>query len=115
MLMESQHQYATILETVIRDYRDWADRATDDTIDNCLILDRDGGYYLWLQIGWSGDRRISRTIIFARLKNGKIWIEEDWTTAGIATDLLLAGVPNNDIVLGFHPPQKRSLSEFATA
>ncbi len=113
--MESQHQYATILEAIVRDYCDWADRAADETLENCLIFDRDRGYYLWIQIGWNGDRRISRTVIFARLKQGKIWIEEDWTTEGIVTDLLKSGIPTGDIVLAFHPPQKRSLSEFATA
>ncbi|MBP0020518.1 MAG: XisI protein [Cyanobacteria bacterium SBLK] len=113
--MESGSQYADILEETIRDYHDWADRAADDTFENCLICDRDRGYFLWYQVGWNGDRRISRTMIFARLKNGKIWIEEDWTTEGIATDLMVAGVPNYDIVLGFHPPYKREFTEFATA
>ena len=42
-------------------------------------------------------------------------IEEDWTEEGIATDLLEAGVPHEDIVLAFHPPEKRPLTDFAVA
>ena len=33
----------------------------------------------------------------------------------IANELLEAGVLPEDIVLGFHPPQKRSLTEFVVA
>ncbi|WP_442921720.1 element excision factor XisI family protein [Microcoleus sp. Aus8_D2] len=29
-------------------------------------------------------------------------MEEDWTEYGIATDLVAAGVPKEDIVLAFH-------------
>ncbi len=42
-------------------------------------------------------------------------IEEDWTEGGIATDLLEAGVPKEDIVLAFHPPKMRPYTEFAVA
>ena len=50
-----------------------------------------------------------------RLKDGKIWLEEDWTEQGIATELLKAGVPKEAIVLAFQPPEMRQLSEFAVA
>ena len=34
---------------------------------------------------------------------------------GIATALLAAGVPKEDIVLAFHSPEKRKYTEFAIA
>lgn len=43
------------------------------------------------------------------------WIEENWTEDGIATELLAAGVPKDEIVLGFHHPTMRQYSEFAGA
>ena len=36
------------------------------------------------------------------------------TEEGIATDLLEAGVPKEDIVLAFQPPDVRRFTEFAT-
>ncbi|MBD2159429.1 XisI protein [Limnothrix sp. FACHB-1083] len=107
--------YLNILEATVQDYHDWANRAASDTDENCLIIDRDRGYCLWLYIGWKNRKRIEKTMIFARLKNGKIWIETDETTDGIATDLMRAGIPNTDIVLGFLAPEERPLSEFAVA
>ncbi|MBN4002254.1 MAG: XisI protein [Nostoc sp. LPT] len=71
--------------------------------------------YLWFQIGWQKNRRIKGITVHIRIKNNKIWIEEDWTEEGIATELLNVGVPQSDIVLAFHPPSDRALTEFATA
>jgi hypothetical protein len=50
-----------------------------------------------------------------RLKDGKFWIEQDLTKEGITTELLEEGVPKEDIVLAFHAPELRPLTEFATA
>ncbi len=66
-----------------------------------------------MKMGWHQDNRIKRNVIHVRLKNQKIWIEEDWTEDGIATDLLQAGVQREDIVLAFHPPRLRQFTEFA--
>ena len=42
-------------------------------------------------------------------------IKESITEEGIATELLNLGVPKEDIVLAFYPPQERKFTEFATA
>jgi len=49
------------------------------------------------------------------LRGDKIWIEQDWTEDGIATELMKAGVPPEDIVLAFQEPEVRALGEFAVA
>ncbi|HAA31595.1 MAG TPA: hypothetical protein DCE56_32705 [Cyanobacteria bacterium UBA8553] len=54
---------------------------------------------------------LQRNIIHLRLKDQKIWIEEDWTEDGIAIALLQAGVPHEDIVLAFHPPRLRQFTK----
>jgi hypothetical protein len=80
-----------------------------------LVLDEEHDQYLLLKTGWSGERRMRKTFVHVRLHNGKFWIEEDWTEEGVATDLLRAGVPRDDIVLAFHPPEMRPFTEFAVA
>ena len=45
---------------------------------------------------------------YKRLKDGKIYVEEDWTKEGIANELMRAGVPASDIVLSFNPPDLRN-------
>ena len=79
------------------------------------LLIEDGAHELFLlkRLGWHNHNRITTTVVFVRLKNGKIWIEEDATEEGIATELLVAGVPKSDIVLAFHAPEERRFGEFA--
>ena len=50
-----------------------------------------------------------------RIINGKLWIEEDWTEDGIATDFVNAGIIKEDIVWAFHEPKIREYTDFATA
>jgi hypothetical protein len=80
-----------------------------------LSLDDERGQYILRRIGWSDGKRFRYTDLHLAIRNGKIWIEEDWTEDGIATWLLEHGVPKEDIVLGFQPPELRHLTEFAVA
>jgi hypothetical protein len=61
------------------------------------------------------NRQSRKAQLSLRIEQGKIWIEEDWTKQGIANELLDAGVPPEDIVLGFQHSSKRPLTEFASA
>jgi XisI protein len=54
-------------------------------------------------------------IMYLCIKNDKILVEEDATNLCLVDDLLSAGISQSDIVLGFHHPHKRNLTEFATA
>jgi hypothetical protein len=53
--------------------------------------------------------------VYVRVKDGKIWIEQDLTEEGIGNALLQAGVPKEDIVAAFHDPELRQYTEFAAA
>jgi hypothetical protein len=79
------------------------------------VIDEQHDHYMLFRLGWSPNGRIHGTTVHIRLRNGKFWIEEDWTEEGIATDLLAANVPPEDIVLAFHEPAMRQYTEFAVA
>lgn len=80
-----------------------------------VTFDEKRDHYLLLRMGWTPKGRLFVPILYARLRNGKIWIENDWTEDGLATELLEQGVPPEDIVLAFHPPEMRVHTEFAVA
>ena len=79
------------------------------------MFDGNHDRYLGLTVDWHEDRRIKSTHVHIRIKNNKIYIEEDWTEEGIATELLREGVPKEDIVLAFYDPESRKFTEFAVA
>jgi hypothetical protein len=69
---------------------------------------------LVLDIGWNDDNYLHATPIHINFIDGKIWIQYDDTEEGVATDLLAAGIPKEDIVLGFRHPNVRQYTEFGT-
>jgi hypothetical protein len=114
--MERLDEYRHLLMRLMSDYAEFAHQHSRSSgVDTYLVFDTARDHYLMLRLGWSDDSRIRNLILFVRLHEGKFWIEEDWTEAGIATDLLKAGISKENIVLAFHPPEMRGLSEFAAA
>jgi hypothetical protein len=83
--------------------------------ETLFLCDMDAGQFQLMNVGWQGKKRISSITLLARIKNNKIWIEEDWTEDGLASRLISLGVPQDDIVLAFHPPHLRPLTDFAVA
>jgi hypothetical protein len=83
--------------------------------ETVCVFDEERDQYALLNVTWGQCRCVHGAQVFVRLRDGKIWIEEDWTEDGIATKLLEHGVPKDDIVLAFHPPEVRPFTEFAVA
>ena len=54
-------------------------------------------------------------IIHVDLRGDKVWIQHDGTERGIPEDLLEAGIPREQIALGFHSPEVRRYTDFAVA
>jgi hypothetical protein len=109
--MDKLNHYRVIIQTVLTNYQHLS--ADNPDSESALLMDSIHDQYLLIKMGWHQNHRIKRNVIHLRLKDQKIWIEEDWTEEGVATDLLQAGVPREDIVLAFHPPDLRQHTEFA--
>ena len=78
-----------------------------------LILDIERNHYLLMLVGWHDKRREYGSLIHIDIKDDKIWIQSDGTEVGVANELVEAGVPQKDIVLGFKSPFKRQFTEYA--
>ena len=113
--MDKLVHYQNIVKKILLEYREWAAGSNRLGVEEHISFDDDRGHYFWFHVGWNDKRRDFGVMVYIRIEQGKIWIEEDWTKQGIANELLEAGVPPEEIVLGFHHPIKRPLTEFATA
>jgi hypothetical protein len=114
--MDHVNQYKAAVKACLLDWYAYVSRATPKygTEPQCL-LDDERGTYMLVFVGWHEGKRKLSVHIFVRVKDGKIWIEVDWTEEGVVTELLAAGVPKSDIVLGFLSPEERRRGEFAAA
>jgi XisI protein len=113
--MDRVNEYRSIIKQVLDDYYRLYTGSENPNFETFLLCDESQAQYLLMRLGWDGDRRVNRNVIHLRLRDGRIWVEEDWTEQGVATDLLAAGVEREAIVLGFQPPHLREYTEFAAA
>ena len=111
--MGNLDKYADLVKDIL--IKDAQFKPSHGEIEPLLVFDDERHSYQLMYIGWDGYRRVHAPILHIRLRNNKIWIEHDGTEAGIATELLAAGVPNQDIVLAFHSEFKRQYTDFAVA
>jgi hypothetical protein len=82
-------------------------------VETETIFDDAKGHYELMHVGWIGRRRIHSCLLHVDIRDGKIWIQRGGTEGGIANDLVEAGIPRDQIVLAFHHPETRKLTDFA--
>ncbi|MFQ5859574.1 MAG: XisI protein [Anaerolineae bacterium] len=113
--MDRLAEYRCLIQRLLSEFAEWANGTPGEDSEMICLFDEKRDYYMVLRAHWGQYRCVQGAQIFIRIRNGKIWIEEDWTEEGIATDLLKAGVSKEEIVLGFQPPEMRRYTEFAVA
>lgn len=113
--MDKLTKYREIIKGALTKYADLINRNPRPGKETEVVFDEERDHYMLVNTGWSDKERFRGTTVYVRIRNDKFWIEEDWLEYGIATDLLEAGVPNEDIVLGFQSPERRPYTEFAVA
>ncbi len=111
--MDKLTEYPKLIKQILTEYVELCQRHPQKDMETFLIVDEAKGHYMWMNLGWQNGERVTGMTVYVRLKDGKFWIEEDWTENGIATDLVEAGVPKEDIVLAFHDPNIRQYTDFA--
>lgn len=107
--------YRQLITQLLTDHANLINRLSNSGLETHTIFDETRDRYMLFRTGWSGKEHGHTAVVYIRLHGGKIWIEEDGTEDGVATSLLQAGVPREDIVLGFRPPEMRPYTEFAVA
>lgn len=87
-------------------------RPEDSDDETFVVFDEARDHYMIMTWGWWKYKRFQDADVYIRIKNNKLWIEADALEEGIATDLMEAGIPQDDIVLAFYHPKHRTLTEF---
>lgn len=111
--MDSKTAYRDIIERTLSDYASVPYAHGD--IRTEPVFDRGHDRYLLMNVGWRSDQRIHGSLIHIDIIDDKVWIQRDGTEHGIATDLVEAGIPRDQIVLGFRPVEVREFTGFAVA
>ncbi len=111
--MDRLEQYRTAVRAFVAELS--THRPSYGSIDAQAVIDPSGDHYIVVHVGWHRGRRVHGCVLHIDIIDGKIWIQHDGTTDGAAETLVAAGVPQEAIVLGFQPPERRKLTAFAPA
>ena len=109
--MEKLAQYRQLVQQMLLEYGKQKQAYGDIEVETILDPERD--HYQILHVGWDRQEWVHSCIIHIDIKGGKIWLQWNGTEGDIAADLVAAGVPKEDIVLGFQSPFMRQFTEYA--
>lgn len=102
--------YHELVEKILQQY---AKIAVGEGTEVEVIADGARGHYLVMFVGWRDEVQVYGSLIHIDIKGNRIWIQRDGTQEGIAQQLVDAGVPKSDIVLGYRSPFVRQFTGFA--
>ncbi len=80
-----------------------------------LVCDDAAAHYEIMQVGWAHGRRVHGGVVHIDVRPDRIYVEHNGTDIDVVEMIQKAGVPDNEIVLGWHPPHMRQYTEFALA
>ncbi len=108
--MASVKKYHEIVKDLIEEYA--THKPSYGEIDVKPIINAEQGQYQVMHVGWQGPSRVHGPAIHIEIVDGKVWVQYDGTSPGVALELAEAGIPREDIVLGFRPPYVRPRTGF---
>ena len=102
-----------IIKNLIQAYAQFKPSYGD--IETEVVFDEINDHYELMHVGWTKQERIHGSVIHIDIRDGRVWLQHDGTNAVIAEELVRAGIPRDQIVLGFRPPELRQYTDFAQA
>lgn len=109
--MDKLTEYRQKIQQILTKYSQYKPSYGEVEIEEIFDVNRDR--YQLISVGWNKQKRVYGSMMHLDIKNEKIWIQQNTTEVDIATELVEMGVPKQDIVIGFHTPKMRQLTDFA--
>ncbi len=111
--MDKLENYREKVKQILVKYFDYKPSYGDVELEQ--IFDTERERYQIVSVGWNNQTRIYGCMMHLDIKDGKIWIQQNTTEVDLAGELVEMGVPKHDIVIGFHTPKMRQLTDFGVA
>lgn len=109
--MDKIEQYRHFIKQILTEHVQT--ETNSETVKAELIFDSENDHYQLAYVGWQGEKRVFGPVIHFDIQDGKIWIQYNGTEDHLAERLVEMGVPDSDIVLGFHSAFKRQFTHYA--
>ena len=111
--MSTLDNYRKIITTTLEEYTRipyaYGDIRTE------IVFDSTNDRYVLMNVGWFNGQRVHTCLIHIDIIDGKVWLQRNDTEDSIASILVEAGIPKEQIVLGLRPPEVRPYTGYAVA
>ncbi|MFM7888837.1 MAG: XisI protein [Pseudanabaena sp.] len=111
--MDKLESYRQIIRNVLLPYTKIT--YANVPVRNIAVFDDEHGQYLIMSDGWDGVRHLHGCLIHIEIIGNHLWVQRDGTEDGITDELVAAGIPKQDIVLGFQEPAVRKYTGYGVA
>ena len=108
--MDTLKEYREKVKQILAKYSQYKPSYGEVEIEEIFDIERDR--YQLVSVGWNNQKRIYGCMMHLDIKNNKIWIQQNTTEFDIANELIEMGIPKHDIIIGFHTPKMRQLTDF---
>jgi hypothetical protein len=108
--MVKLEEYREQVKQILIKYSQYKPSYGEVEIEEIFDIERDR--YQIVSVGWNNQKRIYGCMMHLDIKGDKIWIQQNTTEVDLASELIDMGVPKHDIVIGFHTPKMRQLTDF---
>ena len=112
--MDKVSQYQAYLITLLEKYASYP-YANMPGVERQVITDTQRHHYQLVSVGWDKKQYVHNCSLHFDIKDGKIWLQQNWMDVDVAQELVEMGVPPTDIVLGFQPPYLRQYTDYGMA
>ena len=103
--MEKVKTYQKILLSFLEDYSKIT-YANAPNLEQQILVDTKRNHFQLVSIGWQKSKFIYDVVFHFDIKNGQVWIQQNWTDVKLRQELVERGVENKDIFVGFSPQQQ---------
>lgn len=110
--MDRLKKYQTAIIKLVNAQAAIAQNSIDQT-QTQAVLDTKNHHYLLLQLGWEEDVFLHHCLLHIDLKDGKVWVQQNWMDIDLEALLEAGGIDKSDIVAGFLPDFERQLQVVA--
>lgn len=112
--MDKINRYQEAIVQLLEEYAS-IKPANMPALEHQVLADLQRNHFALIRLGWEADRFVYHCIMHFDIKEGKVWLQQNWTDQNVADELISKGVEKNDIILGFVPPFIRSQIDYAHA
>lgn len=100
--METLKKYQQILIDFLEEYARIG-YANGPELEQQVIADRERNHFQLVSIGWHKGRFVHEVVFHFDIKEGKIFIQQNWSDLRLAKELTARGIAPDDILVGSTP------------